>query len=190
MRSPLYPSNPHNYQGHTAPAAGGPECLLRRMNGARVIRPGPPARPRPAPGSCIPEALRFLRDGPARTARRQRLGQGARQALWPSTHRPAAAAAAAAARPLDQAGGVGRPAGRGAAPARTPLIGCCRPGPAPYRPCPLTGLRKGLRPHVRLLRPFGQSYVIRRTLGPRVWRAVQDCVTGREPHWRLRRRQR
>lgn len=155
--------------------------LAARIHGAHVIGPGSPAWPRPTPGSCTSEASRSSGTGPRERPGGSAWGKG--PGREPNTHLPAAAAAAAAAaeRPLDQARGVGRPAGRGAAPARALPIGRRRPRPAPIRPRPLAGVRKELRAHVRLGRPFGQSYVISRKLGPRVWSAVQDCVTGREP---------
>lgn len=134
---PLGTPDPHTSQGHTAPAASRPGCLLRCRHPWRPrdracsSRPAAPARARP------PEAHR----SPGIVLSGQPKGSSWREtgrARGPGTHRQTTTAAAATTQlTLYQARGLCRPAGRGAALARAPWIGCRqpRPGPAPSRGC-------------------------------------------------------
>lgn len=157
-------------------------CLAARIHGAHVIGPGSPAWPRPNPGSRTTEASRASGTGlcgqPGGSARGKRLGRE------PNTHSPPSRSRRRCRRASAGPGPWGWPArwarrGTSAGTDDWPPA----PRPAPIWPRPLAGVRKELRAHVRLRRPFSQSYVVSRKLGPRVWSAVQDCVTGREPQY-------
>lgn len=172
---PLGPSDPHTLAGHT-PLCKRIRCLLGRGHPRRprdrawTSDPGPPPTPAPPRPAASPQ-------GHARPARSPRPDKSGGSGCGEKPGRPAGhtltSQPASPPPPLPRVhrtrppGTDGRLGGAEQQRGRRRLA-AAGPAPPPDGPAPSRGWGWGLRAHVRLQRPCGQGYVIRRTLGARV----------------------